>query len=100
GVRKENESLKQQVRERYGFESLVGRSRRMHDVIEILARVAPGTPPARRLGESGTGKELVARAIHQNSPRRERSFQTENCAAFSDTLLESQLFGHVRGAFT
>ncbi|HYV19362.1 MAG TPA: sigma 54-interacting transcriptional regulator [Verrucomicrobiae bacterium] len=100
GVRKENESLKQQVSERYGFESLVGRSRRMHDVIEILARVAPSSLPVLILGESGTGKELVARAIHQNSPRRERSFQTENCAAFSDTLLESQLFGHVRGAFT
>ncbi|HEV8202222.1 MAG TPA: sigma 54-interacting transcriptional regulator [Candidatus Polarisedimenticolia bacterium] len=100
GVRKENESLKQQVRERYGFESLVGRSRRMHDLIEILARVAPSNLPVLILGESGTGKELVARAIHQNSPRRDRSFQTENCAAFGDTLLESQLFGHVRGAFT
>jgi Nif-specific regulatory protein len=100
GVRQENESLKQAVRERYGFESLVGRSRRMRDVIEILARVAPSNLPVLILGESGTGKELVARAIHQNSPRRERSFQTENCAAFSDTLLESQLFGHVRGAFT
>jgi two-component system response regulator HydG len=99
-VRKENESLKQAVRERYGFESLVGRSQRMRDVIEVLARVAPSNLPVLILGESGTGKELVARAIHQNSPRRERSFQTENCAAFSDTLLESQLFGHVRGAFT
>ena len=100
GVRKENEDLKAAVRERYGFESLVGRSRGMRDVIEVLARVAPSTLPVLILGESGTGKELVARAIHQNSPRRERSFQSENCAAFSDTLLESQLFGHVRGAFT
>ena len=100
GVRKENESLKQAVRERYGFESLVGRSQRMRDVIEVLARVAPSSLPVLIMGESGTGKELVARAIHQNSARRDRPFQTENCAAFSDTLLESQLFGHVRGAFT
>jgi transcriptional regulator with GAF, ATPase, and Fis domain len=100
GVRQENESLKQAVRERYGFESLVGRSPRMRDVIEVLARVAPSSLPVLILGESGTGKELVARAIHQNSTRRDRPFQTENCAAFSDTLLESQLFGHVRGAFT
>ena len=100
GVRQENESLKQAVRERYGFESLVGRSQGMRDVIETLARVAPSSLPVLIFGESGTGKELVARAIHTNSPRRERSFQTENCAAFSETLLESQLFGHVRGAFT
>jgi Nif-specific regulatory protein len=99
-VQKENQSLRQAVSERYGFESIVGRSTKMRDVFSILARVAPSPLPVMIRGESGTGKELVARAIHQNSPRRDKAFFSENCAALPDTLLESELFGHVRGAFT
>jgi Nif-specific regulatory protein len=99
-VRKENENLRQAVSERYGFENIVGRSAKMRDVFSILARVAPSPLPVMIRGESGTGKELVARAVHQNSPRRDKAFFSENCAALPDTLLESELFGHVRGAFT
>ena len=99
-VRRENETLKQAVQERYGFESIVGRSPRMRELFGILARVAPSQLPVVVRGESGTGKELVARAIHLNSPRRDKPFYSENCAALPDALLESELFGHVRGAFT
>jgi len=99
-VRRENETLKQAVQERYGFESIVGRSPRMRELFGILARVAPSPLPVIVRGESGTGKELVARAIHLNSPRRDKPFYSENCAALPDALLESELFGHVRGAFT
>jgi len=88
------------VRERYGFENLIGRSQKMRDVFTLLTRIAPSNLPAMIRGESGTGKELVARAIHHNSPRRDRKFFTENCAALPDTLLESELFGHAKGAFT
>ncbi|HZM70302.1 MAG TPA: sigma 54-interacting transcriptional regulator [Candidatus Cryosericum sp.] len=99
-VRQENETLRQAVKERYGFESIVGRSAAMRDLFDLLARVAPSGLPVMIRGESGTGKELVARAIHLNSPRRDRPFYTENCAALPDTLLESELFGHVKGAYT
>src|SRR5207247_6162850 len=99
-VRRENQYLKQAVQERYGFESLIGRSPKMRDVYTLLTRIAPSSLPAMIRGESGTGKELVARAIHHNSPRRDRKFFTENCAALPDTLLESELFGHAKGAFT
>jgi len=99
-VRRENETLKQAVQERYGFESIIGRSPRMRELFAVLARVAPSQLPIVVRGESGTGKELVARAIHLNSPRRDKPFYSENCAALPDALLESELFGHVRGAFT
>ncbi len=99
-ARQENQYLKQAVQERYGFENLIGRSQKMRDVFTLLTRIAPSNLPAMIRGESGTGKELVARAIHHNSPRRDRKFFTENCAALPDTLLESELFGHAKGAFT
>jgi Nif-specific regulatory protein len=99
-VRRENETLKHAVQERYGFENIIGSSPRMREVFGVLARVAPSPLPVIVRGESGTGKELVARAIHLNSPRRDKPFYSENCAALPDNLLESELFGHVRGAFT
>ena len=99
-VQQENLYLKQAVQERYGYENIVGRSPRMREVFTLLSRVAPTHMAVLIRGESGTGKELVARAIHQNSPRKERKFYSENCAALPETLLESELFGHVKGAFT
>ncbi len=99
-VRQENQYLKQAVQERYGYESIVGRSPKMREVFTILTRVAHSNLPVMIRGESGTGKELVARAIHHNSARRDRKFFSENCAALPETLLESELFGHMRGSFT
>ncbi len=99
-VRQENTWLKAAVNERYGYENIIGRSPKMRAVFQLLGRIAPSSLPVLIQGESGTGKELVARALHHNSPRRDRRFFTENCAALPDTLLESELFGHVKGAFT
>ncbi len=99
-ARQENQYLRQAVQERYGYENIVGRSARMREVFTLLTRIAASNLPVMIRGESGTGKELVARAIHHNSPRRDRKFFTENCAALPDTLLESELFGHAKGAFT
>jgi two-component system response regulator AtoC len=79
---------------------VVGRSPAMVDVYTTIARVAPGRSTVLILGESGTGKELIARAIHEHSPRRKRPFVAVDCGALTETLLESELFGHVRGAFT
>ncbi len=99
-VRQENQYLRQAVQERYGYENIVGRSAKMREVFSVLSRVATSNLPIMIRGESGTGKELVARALHQNSPRKDRKFFSENCAALPDTLLESELFGHAKGAFT
>ena len=99
-ARQENQYLKQAVQERYGYENIIGNSSKMREVYTLLARVTSSNLPVMIRGESGTGKELVARAIHHNSPRRDRKFFTENCAALPDTLLESELFGHAKGAFT
>src|SRR4029077_8160552 len=82
----------------YGI--VVGRSPAMVEVYKTVARVAPSRSTVLVEGESGTGKELIARAIHERSPRRRRPFVAVDCGALTETLLESELFGHVRGAFT
>lgn len=92
--------LASEFRERYHFEKIIGRSGPIRDILGRIIRIAPTDATALITGESGTGKELVARAIHANSRRSNRPFVTVNCAAISETLLESELFGHVRGAFT
>jgi len=92
--------LRQRLDERYGFENIIGHSPAMLDVLEKVRKVAPADIPVLLLGESGTGKELLANAIHENSRRREARFVPINCAGLSETLLEDELFGHVRGAYT
>jgi transcriptional regulator with GAF, ATPase, and Fis domain len=82
------------------YPAIVGRSGTMRDVLRLLDKIVPTEEPVLITGESGTGKELIARAIHGKGPRAKRPFLSENCAALTDTLLESELFGHVRGAFT
>ncbi|MEM9072380.1 MAG: sigma-54 dependent transcriptional regulator [Myxococcota bacterium] len=89
-----------EFRDRYHFENIIGRSQAVRDVLGRIVRIAPTPATVLITGESGTGKELVARAIHANSQRSERPFVSINCAAITETLLESELFGHVRGAFT
>jgi len=89
-----------EFRDRYQFENIIGRSQAIRDVLGRIVRIAPTPATVLITGESGTGKELVAKAIHANSQRSERPFVSVNCAAISETLLESELFGHVRGAFT
>src|SRR5688572_1895996 len=89
-----------EFRERYGFENIIGRSAAIRDVLGRIVRIAPTDATVLITGESGTGKELVAKAVHANSKRADRPFVTVNCAAITETLLESELFGHVRGAFT
>jgi len=97
---REKDALRRAADAARGFGEMIGRSAAMQRVFETLAKVAPTSLPVIVLGESGTGKELVARALHDASPRRARPFLTENCAAIPETLLESVLFGHSRGAFT
>jgi two-component system response regulator HydG len=99
-LRQANVELKRRLDERFGFEGVIGDSPQMHDVIERLKRIAPTNASVLIQGETGTGKELVAQAIHQNSPRKNRPFVALNCAALSENILESELFGHVKGAFT
>jgi DNA-binding NtrC family response regulator len=99
-LKSENEYLRLQLQERYRFEGIVGRSRPMRELFHLLETVAGTTSTILITGETGTGKELVARAIHHNSPRRQQRFVAINCGAIPDALLEAELFGHVRGAFT
>ncbi len=95
-----NVELKKQLDRRYGFEGILGGTERMQAAIDTLRQVSPSNATVLILGESGTGKELVARAIHVNSARRAHRFMPLNCAALSETVLESELFGHEKGAFT
>src|SRR5271165_927760 len=89
-----------EFKERYKFENIAGRSQAIREVLGRIVKVAPTDATVLITGESGTGKELVAKAIHANSKRGERPFVPVNCAAISETLLESELFGHARGSFT
>lgn len=99
-LEQENSLYKQRLKERYNFDQLVGRSARMQQIYSMIDRISSGTPTVLIRGESGTGKELVANVIHQNSRRHNRPFIPVNCGAIAEGLLESELFGHVKGAFT
>ncbi|MBW0001572.1 MAG: sigma-54-dependent Fis family transcriptional regulator [Verrucomicrobia bacterium] len=96
----ENLQLKQQVHERFGLENLIGESPAMHRIYDTIRQVAPSRATALIMGESGTGKELIAHAIHNLSSRQKTRFVAVNCAAFPPQLIESELFGHEKGAFT
>ena len=97
---REKLELSRRLEERFGFEGVIGRSRAMQRVIDVLKAVAPTESTVLVTGESGTGKELVARALHQNSPRKNKPYVSLNVAALPESILESELFGHEAGAFT
>jgi DNA-binding NtrC family response regulator len=96
----ENRQLQRELRSKYRFENVIGTSPALRSVLELVAKVAETDSTVLITGESGTGKELIARALHYNSRRAERRLVTVNCGAIPEELLESELFGHVRGAFT
>jgi DNA-binding NtrC family response regulator len=99
-LRARNQQLQQQLRVRYGFENIIGHSEGLRAALETVRKVSDTDATVLILGESGVGKELVARAIHYNSDRSDQPFVAINCGAIPEELLESELFGHVRGAFT
>jgi two-component system, NtrC family, response regulator len=99
-VIKENRDLRNAVSSQYSFGNIIGKSKVMQQVFDTIRKVAPSNATVLIEGESGTGKELVAKSIHFNSPRREKPFVAVNCSALAETLLESELFGHEKGAFT
>ncbi len=99
-LRRTNLELNRRLDEKFGFEGVIGDSRQMRDIIQRLKRIAPTNATLLIQGETGTGKELVAQAVHQNSPRKNKPFVALNCAALSENILESELFGHIKGAFT
>src|SRR5512137_2464448 len=99
-LQRDTQNLRERVRERYRFHNIVGDAPELQAVYEVVKRAAPTRATVLILGESGTGKELIAQALHEESPRRDRPFIKVSCAALSETLLESELFGHEKGAFT
>jgi two-component system response regulator HydG len=99
-LRQQNLNLRQRLDERFGFENLIFASDKMQAVVDRLRRIAPTDAGVLITGETGTGKDVVAQAIHQNSPRKKRPFVAINTAAVAEHLVESELFGHVKGAFT
>ena len=99
-LRRENRELKDQLREKFKVDFIISTSRRMEDALNLVKRVAASPATVLILGESGTGKELIARALHYSSPRADRPFIKVNCAALPENLLDSELFGHEKGAFT
>jgi DNA-binding NtrC family response regulator len=96
----ENRRLRAELYDRYSFDKIIGKSKPMKEIYEIISRIAPTDASVLITGESGTGKELIADAIHYNSRRREKPFVKINCAALAEGVLESELFGHEKGAFT
>jgi two-component system response regulator PilR (NtrC family) len=96
----ENKSLKSELQDKYSFQNLLGESEPMHRLYDLIRKTSATKTNVLISGESGTGKELVARAIHFNSDRRDRAFVTINCGAIPENLIESELFGHVKGSFT
>ena len=99
-LRRENENLRAQISDRYALPGIIARSPQIRRVLDLVARVAPTDATVLIQGESGTGKELIAKAVHHASPRARESFVAVNCGALPESLLESELFGHVKGAFT
>jgi DNA-binding NtrC family response regulator len=99
-LKSENAYLRQQLDTRFGLGAMVGKSEPMRTLFQLIETVAPTNATVLIIGETGTGKEVVARAIHQTGPRRAHRFVAINCSAIPETLLEAELFGHVRGAFT
>lgn len=97
---KENRRLRHAVASQYSFGNIIGKSKQMQEVFDMVRKVAPATATVLIEGASGTGKELVAKSIHYNSPRRHQPFIAVNCSALAESLLESELFGHEKGAFT
>jgi len=100
GLKAENDDLKARLQEDFDRPDIIGKSASMKALMDLLAMVAPSEATVLISGESGTGKELIARSLHDNSPRREGPLVTVNCAALAESLLESELFGHEKGAFT
>jgi two-component system response regulator PilR (NtrC family) len=99
-LRKENLLLKKELKEQTTFGSIVGQSQKMKEVLDLVRKVSDSKSNLLIFGESGTGKELIARAVHFNSARRDKPFVTVNCGALPEALLESELFGHMKGSFT
>ena len=99
-VVRDHAALQRQMDKRYGFEGIIGQSQAMQRIFDILGQISATDATVLIEGESGTGKELIARSLHNNSPRRARPFVALNCAALSEGILESELFGHEKGAFT
>ncbi len=99
-LKAENRRLQQELQGRYHFDNVIGQSPALRNVLDVVSRVAETDSTVLVTGESGTGKEVIARALHFSSPRAERPFITVNCGAIPEELLESELFGHVKGAFT
>jgi two-component system NtrC family response regulator/two-component system response regulator HydG len=99
-LRRDNQLLRERIHEKYQFNNIVGESTKLQSVFDVVKRAAPTRATVLVLGESGTGKELIAQAIHEESPRRDKPFVKVNCAALTETLLESELFGHEKGSFT
>ncbi len=97
---KENRLLRREVRKKFEFGKIIGKSRKMQEIFQLMEKVSPSVSTVVIYGGSGTGKELVAKAIHYNSPRADKPFIPFNCGAIPETLVESELFGHTRGAFT
>ncbi|MGO8990779.1 MAG: sigma-54-dependent transcriptional regulator [bacterium] len=97
---RENRLLRMEVRKKFEFSNIIGKSKKMQEIFSLIEKVALGSSTVIIYGGSGTGKELVAKAIHYNSPRADRAFSPFNCGAIPETLVESELFGHTKGAFT